>query len=76
MKIAADQFKAQCFELIDQIQQTKKEVVITKHGIPVARLMPIEAASKDSIIGWMKGSVVTTADIVVPLEESWEVDIS
>ncbi len=74
MEIAAGQFKAQCLKLMDQVQQTKEEVVITKHGRPVARLVPIESDPKDSIIGWMEGSVVITGDIVAPLDEVWEAD--
>lgn len=74
MEIAAGQFKAQCLKLMDQVQQTKEEVIITKHGRPVARLVPIELETKDSIVGWMKGSVVITGDIVAPLDEVWDVD--
>lgn len=74
MEIAAGQFKAQCLKLMDQVQQTKEEVIITKHGRPVARLVPIELETKDSIVGWMKGSVVITGDIVTPLDEVWDVD--
>ena len=74
MEIAAGQFKAQCLKLMDQVQQTKEEVIITKHGTPVARLVPIEERSRDSIYGWMEGSVVITGDIVAPLDESWEAD--
>lgn len=75
MEIAAGQFKSQCLKLMDQVQQTKEEIVITKYGTPVARLVPI--ASEDvesSIIGWMQGSVKITGDIVAPLNESWEAD--
>ncbi|MGB7088055.1 MAG: type II toxin-antitoxin system prevent-host-death family antitoxin [Phormidesmis sp.] len=74
MEIAAGQFKAQCLKLMDRVQQTKEEVVITKYGKPVARLVPIELASEDSIVGWMKGSVTITGDIVAPLDEYWEAD--
>jgi len=75
MEIAAGQFKAQCLKLMDQVQQTKEEVVITKYGVPVARLVPIESEPSKSIIGWMEGSVRITGDIVAPLDESWEADV-
>ncbi len=76
MEIAAGQFKAQCLKLMDQVQQTKEEIVITKHGTPVARLVPIGTEAKDSIIGWMQGSVKITGDIIAPLDEVWEADRS
>lgn len=75
MEIAAGQFKAQCLKLMDQVQQTKEEIVITKYGIPVARLVPVESEPPTSIIGWMKDSVKITGDIVAPIDEEWEADV-
>lgn len=34
-------FKAKCLQLLDQVNDTGREVVVTKKGIPVARLVPI-----------------------------------
>ena len=76
MEIAAGQFKSQCLKLMDRVQQTKEEIVITKYGKPVARLVPIETGSQDSILGWMEGSVKITGDIVAPLDEAWDVDLA
>ncbi|MEL6602282.1 MAG: type II toxin-antitoxin system prevent-host-death family antitoxin [Cyanobacteria bacterium J06614_10] len=74
MKIAAGQFKAQCLKLMDKVQQTREEIIITKHGQPVARLVPVEIEPSDSIIGWMRGSIEITGDIVSPIEERWSAD--
>ena len=38
MEIAAGQFKAQCLQLMDQVKLTHEEIIITKHGRPVAKL--------------------------------------
>ena len=40
--IAAGDFKQGCLALIDQVAETKDEIVITKRGKPVARLVPLE----------------------------------
>jgi prevent-host-death family protein len=74
MQIAAGQFKAQCLQLMDQVQQTHEEIVITKHGRPVAKLVPVEAAAERSLLGYLQGSVQVVGDIVSPLGESWEAD--
>ncbi len=74
MQIAAGQFKAQCLQLMDQVQQTHEEIVITKHGRPVAKLVPVEAAAERSLLGYLQGSVQVVGDIVSPLDESWEAD--
>ena len=41
-KIAAAQFKAQCLQLMDYVKEKHVALVITKHGVPVAKLVPIE----------------------------------
>jgi prevent-host-death family protein len=73
MEIAAGQFKAQCLQLMDQVKSTHEEIVITKHGQPVAKLVPVDDQSTSSFIGYMKGSVVVTGDIIEPIDEDWEV---
>jgi prevent-host-death family protein len=40
--IAAGDFKQGCLAMIDQVAETKDEIVITKRGKPVARLVPLE----------------------------------
>jgi len=39
MNIAATEFKAKCLELLDRVHRTGEELVITKRGKPVARLV-------------------------------------
>lgn len=40
--VAASVFKARCLALLDEVATTHRSLVITKHGVPVARLVPIE----------------------------------
>jgi prevent-host-death family protein len=74
MQIAAGQFKAQCLQLMDQVQQTHEPIVITKHGKPVAKLVPVETPERQSILGYLKGTVQVTGDIISPIDENWEAD--
>jgi prevent-host-death family protein len=73
-QMAAGQFKAQCLKLMDQVQQTHEEIVITKHGRPVAKLVPIESESTESILGYLQGTVHITGDIISPTDDVWEAD--
>ena len=41
-QIAAGEFKAKCLHLLDEVQRTRKEIVVTKRGRPVARVLPAE----------------------------------
>ena len=71
--IAAGAFKAKCLHLLDEVQQTRKEIVITKRGHPVARLVPVEEEIP-VIFGRMKGTIKILGDIVAPTGEIWEAD--
>lgn len=61
VKIAAAKFKEQCLSLLDRLEP--EGLVITKHGKPVARLLPIERASAD-LIGSLRGRIEVKSDIM------------
>lgn len=75
MKIPAGEFEARCLQLMDEVEETGREVVITKRGRPVARLVPVAEAGARDVFGCMRGTVTVVGDIVVPLEEPWEADL-
>lgn len=58
--MGAAKFKEQCLSIIDHLD--KNGVVITKHGKPVAKLIPIGASNAD-LIGSLKGKIDILGDI-------------
>lgn len=68
--IAAGEFKAKCLQLLDDVAEKRGTLVITKHGKPVARLVPVEP--EQQLFGALKGSVVGEMDIVSPISTEWE----
>jgi prevent-host-death family protein len=72
-QIAAGEFKAKCLHILDEVQQTRREVVITKRGRAVARLLPV-GEPVPSVFGRMRGSIEILGDIVAPVGEPWEAD--
>lgn len=72
MKITAAEFKARCLALMDEVEATGEEIVITKRGKPVARLVPLEQAPKRPLFGGMKGHCRTLGDIVGPFHDEWD----
>ena len=74
-KIPATEFKAKCLELMDRVAERRESFVITKHGKPVARLVPMDRKPKDSIFGWLRGEAWELGDIVAPAAspEEWAV---
>ena len=54
----------------------RRAVVITKHGTPVAELVPAMRRPK-SIVGALKGTGQILGDIVSPLDDIvWEAEVS
>jgi len=40
MEMKASDFKARCLKLLDQVEATGEEILVLKHGRPVARVVP------------------------------------
>lgn len=74
MVIAAGKFKAVCLKLMDQVSRTGEEVIITKRGRPIARLVPVGAVAARPLFGLLSEEVAVYGDIVEPTGESWEAD--
>jgi len=75
MNMPAGLFKAKCLKLMDEVQKYHREIVITKFGKPVAKLVPADEPKKQkSPFGFLKGSVVIKGDIIGPTGEKWEAD--
>ena len=72
-QIAAGEFKAKCLHLLDEVQRSRTEILITKRGRPVARLLPVDE-QPPHILGRMKGSVQILGDLIAPIDEKWSVD--
>lgn len=71
MHINAAQFKAKCLKLIDDVAATRKPLVITKRGKPLAKLVPIEVETLPPLFGYMKGTVEILGDIVNVPHDAW-----
>ena len=69
----AGQFKAQCLAVMDHVLQSGEPVLITKHGKPVAKLVPAEKQA-DDLFGYMAGKVKIVGDIVADMSDLWEVN--
>lgn len=69
-QIAAAKFKEQCLALLDEVDQ--EGIVITKHGKPVAKLIPF-AADSAGLIGSLKDRIVIKGDIL-STGEAWDAE--
>jgi prevent-host-death family protein len=71
--IPAGVFKAKCLALMDEVKNKRQSVLITKHGQPVAKLVPVEPAERDEIYGFFKGKGSIEGDVIAPAltPEEW-----
>jgi antitoxin (DNA-binding transcriptional repressor) of toxin-antitoxin stability system len=58
---------------MDEVGKYHKEIVITKFGKPVAKLVPFEEPKKKPIFGCMKGTLKIHGDIM-STGEKWFAD--
>jgi len=75
-EMAISEFKAKCLAVLDEVQKTKKPILVTRFGKPVAEVIPPSAdVSSGSWIGSMKDSMKILGDIVSPASDDneWEV---
>jgi prevent-host-death family protein len=76
-EIAISEFKAKCLAILERVEKTKEPIRITRHGKPVAEVVPATPPAMDRAawIGSMKDSMEILGDIISPAtdEDEWEV---
>ncbi|MEP6871168.1 MAG: type II toxin-antitoxin system Phd/YefM family antitoxin [Anaerolineaceae bacterium] len=70
-EIPAGQFKAKCLALLDEVRDTHEEIIVTKRGKAVARVVPLEVHEWKSLAGTL---IWQADDIISALEDEWEVN--
>ena len=69
--VPAAKFKNQCLAVLDEVERTRRPIVVTRHGKPVAQIGPIMnvgSRTKNPI----KGSIEFEGDLIAPLEGAWD----
>jgi prevent-host-death family protein len=79
--IPAGAFKQGCLRILDEVADSHREIVITKRGRPVARLVPIqqEREREQEILAKLRGKarmLVSEAEFLRPAttEAGWDLD--
>ena len=69
----ASEFKARCLQIMDEVAEQGGEIVITKHGRPVSRLVPYREEAP-AIFGADSDIIRIHGDIVSPIGMEWEAE--
>jgi prevent-host-death family protein len=70
-KMSAAEFKNKCLKVMDRIKRTGREIVVTKRGKPVVRVLPapLEEPEED-----LEGVILHQDDDLLSTGETWEAD--
>jgi prevent-host-death family protein len=75
-EVTISESKATCSSLLNQVQNTKQPLRVTRFGNPIADIVPTAPQpSRADWIGSMKGTIEILGDIVSPAsdKDEWEV---
>ena len=73
--IAISKFKATCLAVLERVRKTRKPILVTRFGQPVAEVVPPSQPNKNkSWLGCMAGTAKIVGDIISPAfdEDDWE----
>jgi len=73
--MAISKFKAKCLAVLERVGKTKKPILITRFGKPVAEIVPPSVAPRpDDWVGSLRSTGKVVGDIVSPAveDEDWE----
>ena len=69
--IKASEFKAKCLSLMDDVAHSGEEIVVTKNGKPVSKLVPVKERPKE-LYGLHRGLWQLKDDLVEPVSDEWD----
>jgi prevent-host-death family protein len=72
--VGSAEFKARCLELVESVRESRAEYVVTRHGRPVARLVPVDREARRSPLGSMRGTVLAYDRPFDPVPATWSLD--
>ena len=74
-EIAISRFKATCLAVLERVRRTRKPVLVTRFGEPVAEVVPPPAAPRpERWLGSMADTAEIRGDVVSPAtnEDDWD----
>ncbi len=69
--ISASKFKAQCLAILDDVAGGGEDVVVTKRGRPVARVVAV--VPPPDLLGSVRFNV-SDEDLIAPLASAWDAE--
>lgn len=71
--VKVSEFKAKCLKLLAEVGETGEDLIVTKRGKPLARVVPERNAKPTTLQGSMKG-LIEILNVDKSLPAAWEGD--
>ena len=68
--LKASEFKARCLKLMDEVNDTGEEILITKNGKPVSKLVPYRV-TVSTLLGLHKDRIRSGDEDIFSTGETW-----
>lgn len=72
LRVPAGEFKAKCLALLDQVAETGAELIVTKRGRPVAKVVAINAPEVPDLRRSVRYR--NDADLIGPVGAEWDAE--
>ncbi len=69
--LKASEFKAKCLKLMDKVQESGEEILITKNGKPVSKLVPYRVRVS-TLLGFHKDKISSEDKDIFSTSEEWD----
>ena len=73
--IGAREFRDNCLQVLRDVNETREEVVVTRHKVPIARISPPELEPSVPIFGRYARELKILGDITEPVFDPGEFDM-
>lgn len=71
MKVSKSELKPRLFSYLRKVSATGRELVITEHGTPVLKIIPISPSDEDPL-AVLQGSVKQYDEPLAPVGVAWQ----
>jgi prevent-host-death family protein len=70
--VSASEFKLHCLALLEDVRRTRRPLLVTRHGKPVAEISPYVPPRRKGG-NPLKDSILSQDDLVSPVSVPWDV---
>ena len=71
--MAISDFKAHALRAIDSVAKSGEEILVTKRGKPMVRVIPYHDDEEKNVPGLLAGALVEEVDVSSPIDAEWDV---